>query len=62
MKLLPRHNDFNRTRPPLRFAREAELRTLPLPARRVARQFGLDASTARLVANLAGLFDGGQHE
>jgi hypothetical protein len=35
-------------------AREAELRSLPLDARRLARRFGLDASTARLLATLAG--------
>ena len=36
-------------------ARETELRALPLPARRIANQFGIDAPTARLVASLAGL-------
>ena len=34
--------------------REAELRSLPLNARRLARRFGLDAATARLLAALAG--------
>jgi hypothetical protein len=34
-------------------AREAELRSLPLNARRLARRFGLDAATARLLASLA---------
>ena len=35
-------------------ARESELRSLPLDAKRLARRFGLDASTARLLAALAG--------
>jgi hypothetical protein len=36
-------------------ARETDLRRLPLPARRLAVRFGLDPSTARLVASLAGI-------
>jgi hypothetical protein len=43
-------------------AREADLQSLPLPARRIARRFGMDASTARLVVQLAGLGDGGRDE
>ena len=34
--------------------REAELRALPLSARRLALRLGLDATTARLLASLAG--------
>ena len=41
-------------------AREAELRALPLDARRIARRFGLDAATARLLASLAGNGIGGR--
>jgi hypothetical protein len=38
-----------------RSARQSDLCTLPLPARRLANCFGLDPSTARLVATLAGI-------
>ena len=46
-------NPFN-SLPLWEVAREAELRSLPFDARRLARRFGLDASTARLLAALAG--------
>lgn len=61
MKVRPKPTDFNLL-PLWRVAREAELRALPLPARRIANRFGLDANTARLLASLAGLGSGGQHE
>ncbi len=51
MRHIPNH--FN-TLPLWEAAREAELRSLPLDARRLARRFGLDAATARLLAALAG--------
>jgi hypothetical protein len=60
MKLQLPHFDINNSLPLWQAAREAELRSLPLPARRVANQFGLDATTARLLASLAGLGDGGR--
>ena len=40
--------------------RETELRTLPLAAKRIARAHGVDATTARLLAFLAGLDAGGR--
>ena len=39
--------------------REAELRALPLAAKRIARTHGVDATTARLLASLAGFDAGG---
>ena len=54
MKVSPKPTEFN-SLPLWRVARETELRALPLPARRIANQFGLDATTARLIASLAGL-------
>lgn len=36
-------------------ARETDLRRLPLPARKIAARYGLDGSTARLIAMLAGI-------
>ncbi len=51
MRHIPNH--FN-ILPLWEAAREAELRSLPLDARRLARRFGLDAATARLLATLAG--------
>ena len=50
MRHIPNH--FNKL-PLWEAAREAELRSLPLDARRLARRLGLDASTARLLAALA---------
>lgn len=41
-------------------SREAELRALPPGARQIARRFGLDAATARLLASLAGHDIGGR--
>ena len=38
-----------------RASRETELRALPRSARRLATRYGLDATTARLMATLAGL-------
>jgi hypothetical protein len=42
--------------------REAELRSLPLSARRLARRYGLDPATARLMALHAGLSGNGGAE
>jgi hypothetical protein len=61
MRVYPKPTEFN-CLPLWRAAREAELRALSLPARRVANQFGLDATTALLVASLAGLGDGARHD
>ena len=35
--------------------RETELRRLPIGARKLATRYGLDGSTARLIATLAGI-------
>ncbi len=43
-----------------RATRERELQKLQRPARQVAQRYGLDAATAKLVAQLAGLGDGGR--
>jgi hypothetical protein len=56
----PRH--INTALPLWRAARQAELRALPLPARRIANKYGIDATAARLVVLLAGLDDGGRHD
>ena len=59
MKIRSQHRNFNHL-PLWEAAREAELRALPLDARRLARRFGLDAATARLLASLAGHSIGGR--
>ena len=64
MKIRPRHTDFNIaiSLPLWEAARRAELRALPPAARRLAIRHHLDSTTARLIAALAGIGDGGAHE
>lgn len=54
MKVRPSLTDFNDL-PLWRASRERELRALPRSARRLAIRYGIDATTARLMAALAGL-------
>ncbi len=61
MKVRLKTNNINDL--PLRgSARQRELRTLPLPLRLLALKYRLDGTTARLVASLAGMADGGSHD
>ena len=61
VKIPSKHSRFNDL-PLWRAAREYDLRRLPPASRHLARRFGLDPSTAVLVARLAGLGDGGRHD
>jgi hypothetical protein len=56
-KLRLDHREFNDL-PLWRQCRDRELHSLSLPARRIANRYGIDATTARLLALLAGLGDG----
>jgi len=61
MKILPEPKQINDL-PLWRAAREHDLRRLPPASRHLAHRFGLDPSTAHLLAMLAGLGDRGRHE